>query len=193
MDWSLVLCKKLRKNLANTVPDVPAEILEQVEYGLYIFISNMVKSVLTLFIAALFGLFYPVAVAFLSFGVLRIFAGGIHAKKSSHCFFIATIIYFLIACVASIIVLTPELITTIFLVCLLVVLRYAPADVKEKPIHSQKQRKLLLRLSVVTLVLLYIIAMFFLPADATIVTFAVSLECFSITPFAYYISRTERG
>jgi len=59
---------------------------EQIEYGIYMFISETIKIAAVLIIAAIFNIFKYAVLTIVIFGIHRGFIGGVHAKTHWGCF-----------------------------------------------------------------------------------------------------------
>lgn len=180
--------------------EISEEQLEVLEYGLYNFFSEVVKTVLLLIIAFILGIFKYSLIALLAFGFLRKWAGGVHAKKSHVACFMSNLIvnFSCIFLAKNIIFLGDPLIMNInfiiFCISLIVIVQYAPADVEEKPIGSKKQRRFFLAMSILTLCIYYLISIII--DDKTIGSlfiFSALGEVFTMLPITYKLTNNKRG
>jgi len=93
MDLSSKLCMAITKTVAKTLKDLSEEEIEKIYYGLMILVSNSLKLAVVLLIAYFLGVFRLVLITFFVFGLLRTFAGGVHAKTPFGCLVAITGVY----------------------------------------------------------------------------------------------------
>lgn len=162
--------------------------MEQIKYGIQSILTNTFKMIILFITAYFLGIAKYTLIALVAFGILRSFASGIHATSSLKCI-IANYIIFLGNVYLSIyFTLTKLNITVLFLISLVLITFYAPADTAARPLTSTKTRKKLKTLSIITTVLLYILAIILKNnIYVNIVTFSACIEAILITPLAYKI------
>ncbi|HRU42730.1 MAG TPA: accessory gene regulator AgrB, partial [Candidatus Diapherotrites archaeon] len=174
--------------------DLSEEKLAEIDYGIAAFIANSYKMVFIFILAILLNVFQYFLIAFVSFGALRTFASGVHAKREWTCLPVSIILFFGILYLGMTIELNIYMLSIIFILCFTAVLRYSPADTEERPIVSRKLRKKLKILSVITVLVLYAIALYSLGTIASsIITFAVLVESILILPAAYRLAGSMYG
>lgn len=168
--------------------------LEIVEYGLTLFFSSILKAIFVLLIALLFGLVKEVIICAVAFGILRTFAGGVHAKTSLGCLISMIVTYFTTIFLSRIIPYSDKLIYFSFAACLIVLILYAPADVAEKPILCGKQKLRFKLYSLVILVLLYALSLFYFKEEVSkLIVISCVLECITLLPLTYKVIKTKGG
>lgn len=170
-------------------PDKIAEL----EYGIYMVISTALKTALILAAAYLLGIFKYILLSYVSFGALRTFAGGAHARTSWGCFVYALLIYFPIVYVAIAYPFPATLTYLLFLVALIITFIHAPADVKENPISCPERRRRLKTFSLIILLAFPVIAAFLQPIYSSIMALSVFMESLTLTPVFYALTRSKRG
>jgi len=122
------------------------------------------------------------------------FASGVHAKREWTCLPTSAFVFFGITYLGINLSLSIHIINCIFVLCFAAILIYAPADTEERPIVSRKLRKKLKILSVITILVLYAIALYSLGAKASsIITFAVLFESVLILPVTYRLAGSMYG
>ena len=159
MEFPERISGKITKAIAAELKDLSEEKLAEIDYGIAAFIANSYKMVFIFILAMLLNIFQYFLIAFVSFGTLRTFASGVHAKREWTCLPTSALVFFGITYLEMISKLNIYIITFIFILCFGAMLRYAPADTEERPIVSRKLRKKLKILSVITILVLYAIAM----------------------------------
>lgn len=186
------IAEKLSMNITNKInkalPDKNETELEQIQYGIHILINNIIKLPIVFLIAFFLGILKFTFVAFLSFGFVRCFASGLHARKSITCLLSTMFILLGSAWTGIAVHLKFSDITVAFVTCLILAYFYAPADTEEKPYTSKKIRKKLKILSCISIILLYLVSLVLIKTPyATIITFSVLIECITILPVTYII------
>lgn len=160
---------------------------EIIQYGLesiYILITKLV--VLTL-IASLLGVFQEYLIFMALFGGIRTSAFGLHAKKSWMCYISSTLCFVVIPWLCTLF--EMSLIWKIFIgvICIYYIHKYAPADTENRPIVSEKRRKLFKILSTITASIYVIGAAFTTGFIANSLLFSLVEQCFVISPRIYKI------
>jgi len=194
MEFPERISGKITKAIAAELEDLPEEKLAEIDYGIAAFIANSYKMAFIFILAILLNVFQYFLIAFVSFGALRTFASGVHAKREWTCLPVSIILFFGILYLGMTIELNIYMLSIIFILCFTAVLRYSPADTEERPIVSRKLRKKLKILSVITVLVLYAIALYSLGTIASsIITFAVLVESILILPAAYRLAGSMYG
>ncbi|MCX7921538.1 MAG: accessory gene regulator AgrB [Clostridia bacterium] len=188
------------RNLTNVakknLKDMNEEQCQVVSYGIHLLVSDSIKMVITLAAAYFLGILNYTIIAMVSFGLLRSFAGGVHAKTWTGCL-VANSLMFYGVVYLSIYLPTSHrvpLISLVFALCLIVVSVYAPSDHKCKPVVSRKQRKHLKTLSLSILALMFVTSIIctYQPISL-IIAFSALAECISILPLTYKITGNSYG
>lgn len=172
-------------NYINKYAQKEGDDLEILHYGMQVIIMNLFKFII-LFVTAYFLniLLYTFA-ALMCFGFVRTFASGVHCKNSILCilvnylFFMGNVYLSIFLCKYSSIIIFS------FIISILLLLLYAPAETKKRPISkgSIKQLKVKAILSAVILLIISII----IPSTIyrNIITIAVLEESLCTTPLFY--------
>lgn len=188
----MIISDKISSKITNFIAsytNTSKEDLEKINYGLLVIILNFFKLVLLLATAYILGVLNYTVLSLLVFGALRIFASGPHSDSSLKCI-ILNYIFFLGDVYLSIYLKTNiYILTTIFLVSIILILLYAPADTAKRPIVSAKLRKKLKIYSLSTAIAFFIICLFNNNMIVkNIIIFAILEESICLTPFFYKIS-----
>jgi accessory gene regulator B len=130
----------------------------------------------------------------MSFGALRTFASGVHAKGEWTCLPVSTLFFFGIVYLGMNVETNIYALSIIFVLCFAAVLRYAPADTEEKPIVSRKLRRKLKLMSCIVVAALYAVSVYTLgTSSSSIIAFAVSVETVLILPVTYTLAGSVYG
>lgn len=194
MEFPERVSAKITAIIAAQVDDLSEQQLTEINYGIAVFISNSYKIILIFILAILLNVFNHFLVAFVSFGALRTFASGVHAKHEWTCLSSSILIFFGIVHLGMNIELNIYVLSIIFAICFASLLRYAPADTEERPIANMKLRKKLKIMSCITIILLYAAALYNLGAPASsIIVFSALTESILILPITYKLTGNMYG
>lgn len=123
-------------------PEYDNDKIEIISYGLetlYILIS---KTFVIFFLAFILGIFYEVLLIFVFYGIIRTTAFGMHAEKSSHCYFISITLFIGAALFCKYIDINYYIKLVLSGISLLILIKYAPADTCKRPLVNKKKRNL---------------------------------------------------
>jgi|LSQX01.1.fsa_nt_gb accessory gene regulator B len=183
-------------SIRNNVNGMNDEKLEVIYYGLYLFLSDIIKISVILFVAFVQGLFMHVIITLSCLGILRTFAGGIHSKTWLGCFVANCLITFGTVYLAIFLsFIKPILICLLVMpVCFAIIHIYAPSDHENKPVVSIRQRKRLKLTSNIILILEFIIASFLVGQPySNIIIFTALATSLLMLPIAYKITDNHHG
>ncbi len=194
MEFPEQISTRITATIASQLKEFPDEKLEQINYGIAVFITNSYKLLIMFVIAFLLKVFWFFLTALFSFGLLRSFASGVHAKREWTCLPSSILLFSSIIYAGLNIELNMPAVCIIYAMCFAVVLRYAPADTEERPIVSLRLRRKLKTMSCVTLLLLCSYSLFFIAGPySSIVTFSALAECAMIIPITYKLTGSMYG
>ena len=183
---------KITDFISYSLGDISPVKQKEIQYGLHILLSNLYKVPMIFLISYLLGIFQYTVAAFLSFIALRTFSSGAHAKTAVGCFFTTLSILYGAVYLGMYLPLSALHLRAIFLICIYLILRYAPADTPERPLVSKSlRRQLRLRaLIVMSLAFVLCIRVFSAPI-AHIIMLAMLIQCILLTPLSYKIMKKE--
>ncbi len=194
MEFPERVSSKLTSVIADHLEDLPEQKLAEINYGIAVFITNSYKMLFIFALAILLNIFKYFLIAFMSFGALRTFASGVHAKREWTCLPASTIFFFGIVYLGMAASLNVYAVSIIFSLCFAAVIRYAPADTEERPIVSRKLRRKLRILSCTAVVVLYTAALYYIgTVISSIITFSVLVETVLILPITYKLADSMYG
>lgn len=130
------------KRIKKKYPEYDEDKIEVIAYGLealYVLIS---KTLVIFLIALVFGVLKEVFLIFISYGLLRTTAFGMHAKKSSHCYAISIILFIGMGILCKYVDLNLYVKLIITGLSFITMVIYAPADTYKRPLLSAKKRKI---------------------------------------------------
>lgn len=194
MEFPERISAKVTKVIAAQLEDLPEQKLAEIDYGIAVFIANSYKMLLIFITAILLNIFKYFIIAFISFGLLRTFASGVHAKREWTCLPTSAIIFFGILYLGMTIELNIYVLSIIFALCFCAMLWYAPADTEERPIASMKLRRKLRIMSCITVLVLYAAALRSLGTPvSSIIVFSILIESILILPVTYNLAGSMYG
>ena len=164
------------------------EMLEKIEYsltGLYLTFS---KIIIILIISLVLGIFKETLIFMLLFNILRTTGCGLHASKSITCL-ISSIVFFIgLPFLATILNINFIIKLILCIACMILLLIYAPADTKKKPMINRKRR---MKLKFITFFFSIIFSIFCLIIKNNYVSncllFSMILEAILILPITYFL------
>lgn len=166
--------------------DKSEEELEIIHYGIEVFLINVFKLIILFITAYFLNILIYTFIAFFSFAVIRMFASGVHANSSIKCILTNYIIFFGNVYLSITFTLNTELNSVIFLISIILILLYAPADTEEKPIVNKNLRKSLKIKSVICIIILTIVSLLIQnKIYANIISYSALEAGIVITPIAY--------
>lgn len=186
------ITKKITNEIIVTVPNITEEKAEQIQYGLYIAISDGLKLIAVMLTAYFLGQL-PLALAGGAvFALNKSFLGGVHAKTQLGC--IITYFIFLFGAIYSSKIIDISCFNIIlFVVSGILVYFYAPADLASKPIITEKRWKELRAQGSITVAVFFIIT-FFVPREySNIISIITLINSINMTPVLYRITKNRKG
>lgn len=164
------------------------EMLDRVKYGLEIIYISITKISVILIISIILHCFKETFLTVLFMNFLRMFAYGLHAKKSWHCYISSTFSFVILPIIFTNI--EFDLIQKIIISILTFIsfILYAPADTYKRPLINQKHRKKL-KISTLIVSLIYIISIFIINDNyiTNLLILSLIIQSFLINPFIYRI------
>ena len=172
-------------------------------YGFFLVIGALVKGIILISVALLFGALIPSLLIVFIFGSLRMFAGGYHMDTYGKCLFVSLGLFVAAALIVQYtfqywnLISIAILITLTFIIGLYVLIRYAPKDTPNKPITDPKDVKKYKKLSLIYLFIYLaisvILAAFRLKMYVMAMSFGVLLELFAVTPTGHRFFNTLKN
>jgi accessory gene regulator B len=158
----------------------------KMKYGLEVLIINLSKTLFILIMSEILGLFIETLFVMLSFGFIKCYAFGVHAKSSTSCTIITSMCFFIGAYIPKLFTITNNTVSLIFFVVLVLLYLYAPADTEARPLVGKSLRRKLKIKSLLSAGILMILA--FCINDSVLkfcVTYGALCESITITPIIY--------
>lgn len=178
------LCNFVKKNSKNEVSNNDLEILH---YITHVIILNTYKAAIIFSIAYFFHILWPVILGVGIFGCTRVFAGGVHLPDTIICLIVSLLIILGPVLIGIYIPYNFFIISIIFVINLILVIKYAPADTEYKPLYSKKIRRKLKFRSIIFVIITYCFSLFLTSMYSNIIIFIVFIGCLTILPITYKI------
>ena len=192
-------CEYLVQKMKKKMPDINEEQAEIILYGLQLIIGEIPKLFLMFAIGILLGLWWQTLLAFFLLLPYRICSGGFHLKTHLGCFICTNLFYCGNAILSTMWCFQSEIskyivIALVYLLGIIMISIYAPADTVNLPILTKKERKTKKILSYVFLTINMIVAIF-VPNNtiSNIMIFGTFIQTLTITRVAYKLTKNEYG
>ena len=150
--------KKILTNFMNYIKnkkkDLNSEQLEIIEYGLESIYLTITKIIIILLLAKILNIFKETILMIVFYNIIRLFSFGLHAKNSTACL-ITSLMLFIGGTYLSIYLNISLIIKEILsILCLILIIIYAPADTEKRPLINKKKRKRFKILSILTTIII---------------------------------------
>jgi accessory gene regulator B len=183
---------KIADQIILNVPGTTEEKAEQIKYGLYIAISDVLKLVAVLLAALVLGQFKFALVAVAVFAINKSYFGGVHAKTQLGCVITHFILMFGSVYLSEIINIRYFNVI-LFIVSGILVVLYAPADLISKPIITEKRKKELRIKGSILLVICFIVTFIVPVIYSNIISIITLISAINLTPIMYRITKNKKG
>lgn len=134
---------------------------ELYEYAIYIILSSAFHMVTVIVLGLVFNLLTESLVFYLSFIVIRKFAGGYHAKTPVRCYLFSFASNIIILCLVKWLSSINTLFIFIFIIfellCVILILLISPLDTENNPLTGQEKKMYRMLTSIIT-ILIFIIS-----------------------------------
>lgn len=186
-----IIVDKIMKNINNNYNFNEVKTAE-IKYGIESFYLFITKTIVILSLAFVLGIIKEILMLLFFYNLLRMSGFGVHAMKSWQCWCSSIIIFLGIPMLMRIIDVPLYLVLTISVICLLLIIKYAPADTEKRPIVSPKRRKKFKILCSLTAVV-YIMLIIFVNIEILrySLMFSLVIETFMLLPISYKIFRAK--
>lgn len=193
------LCSKITKRIREKV-EMTDERAEVINFGLLVIIGELPKLILILGIAWYFDILRLTLITFIATSIYRTQGGGVHLEGHISCFIVSLMIFCGTSIVAkaiesSNIYLIYSLYGLIFILNMIVIYKYAPADTEKIPIISMERRRKQKIKSYIAVIIIYIYAILITKEQivSNICVLTTLIQSLNMTPMAYKIFKCEYG
>lgn len=193
------ICEKITNSLREKI-EMSEERAEIINFGLLVIIGEVPKIILIMLIAWFLGIIELTVVTFIALSIYRTQGGGFHLDGHISCFVFSLLVFCGTSIIAKSIVTSNMMLIyllygLIFVLDMVVINKYAPADTERIPIISSKKRRWQKIKSYIAVILIYIYAVL-ISKDQVISNICVlttMIQSLNMTPIAYKIAKCEYG
>lgn len=172
-------------NYINKYAHKKGDDLEILHYGLEVIIMNLFKLIILFGTAYFLNKLLYTVVALICFGFVRTFASGVHCKNSLLCIIVNYIFFLGNAYLSTFLCKYSKIISLTFIISLLLLLLYAPAETKKRPIKKGSIKQLKVKSILSVLILIVISITICTPIYKNIIAIAVLEASLCTTPLFY--------
>lgn len=192
-------CVYLTNKIRKEMPEIDDERAEVILYGVQLIVGEIPKIFLMFALGFILGLWWQTILAFFLILPYKVCSGGFHLKTHLGCFLCTNIVYCGNAILSSVFTFQNELtkmitIVSIWILGIILVSIYAPADTENLPILTKKERKTKKILAYIFLSINMLVAIF-IPNKiiANLLIFGTAIQTVSITRIAYILTKNKYG
>lgn len=193
------ICEYLTNKIRKQMPEIDDEKAEVINYGIQLIVGEIPKIFLMFGLGIILGLWWQTILAFFLLLPYKVASGGFHLKTHIGCFLCTNIVYCGNAYISTIWNFPNEItkyitILGIFILGIIMVSIYAPADTENLPILTKRERKTKKILSYVFLIINLLVATF-IPNNtiSNLIIIGTFIQTLSITRLAYIITKNKYG
>ena len=192
------ICNKLTLRIRKKIPDVDDERAEIINYGLQLLIGEIPKTFIIMAIAWILGVLDLTILALIFMLPYRTVSGGVHLKTHIGCIVATSIFYIGNAILSKYLVLEKVVQYTItaavWIISMIMIKLYAPADTEAVPILRKKERKLKKILSYIIMSITLVISLLIRNTIiSNILLFGTMFQTIAISRFIYQITGNKYG
>ena len=181
---------KLINNSLNKIrlkyPEYTNTKLEEIKYGIESLYLTITKMIILIILALIFNRKKEFIIFLLLYNGIRIFAFGLHAKKSSWCLISSIIFFIVLPIILKFIIINKFVISILGSILLINYYKYSLADTRKRPIVNVKIRLKYKYLSCIIVIIYLFIALIINNIYISNLLFsAVLLEGLLINPYIY--------
>ncbi len=193
------ICENLTNKIQKEMPEISDERAEIIKYGLQLIIGEIPKVILLILVAIIMKIGWLVIFAYLTMLPYKIVAGGFHLKTHIGCTIGTFVVYFGNVLISKNLLLQPIyikyiIVGVVWIISIIMISLYAPADTINLPILRKKERKTKKILSYIFATITLIVAILVNNNTlSNILILNVLIESISISKLAYKLTKNEYG
>ncbi len=180
-----IFLNMLMKNIDNN--KYTKDEIEIIKYGYESVYITITKILFIILISLLLNIFKEVIIFLLVFNVIRTFAFGLHATKSSICLISSTLIFIGLPFILQYVNLNSISKLLIGIILVIYIFIYSPADTYKRPIINKKRRQIFKYLSTFISIIYIVVSILTKNYISNCFLFSILLECIFISPITYRI------
>ena len=169
-------------------PKQSKEEIETIMYGVETIYITVTKTIIIFTLAAILGLFKELLFLLIAFNIIRIPAFGLHASNGNVCLIFSSLLFIISTFLCKYVEIPIYILIILFIIILINIILYAPADTIKRPLINVKKRKRYKILSILV-TLIYFILTILIENNLIInsLIFGLLIECILINPITYKI------
>lgn len=193
------ICMFFVNRIKKEMPDISSEREEAIEYGLELIVGELPKMILLVVIAFILKIGWLVICAYFTMLPYKITAGGFHLKTHIGCTIGTLIIYYGNVLLSQRIIIEPiyikyTVIIALWIISIIMISIYAPADTINLPILRRKERRLKKILAYIFMTVTLVFALIIKNNTiSNILIFNTLIETLCITKIAYKLTKNQYG
>ena len=168
--------------------------LKEIKYGLESLYLTLSKTIVIFAIAYYLNTIKTLTLIMIFYGILRLTGFGLHAKKSWQCWISSGIIFLLLPYICQNIIISLNIKVLITSICIILIIKYAPADTEKRPLINEKRRRRFKYICTITSII-YLLAIIMVNNNylENVLFFSIILEAIMILPISYKIFGLKYG
>ena len=193
------ICSKMTEKIRSKVK-MSDERAEVINFGLLVLLGEVPKIIIILLVAWYFNILELTLVTFIATSIYRTQGGGFHLESHIGCLLFSLLVFCGTSFVAKAIVtsnmyLLYTLYGLIFVLDMVVITKYAPADTEKIPIINGERRRKQKIKSYIAVMIIYTYAVIISKNQviSNICVLTTLIQSIGMTPIAYKISKCEYG
>lgn len=178
----------IRNSIKKQYPNYSEDKLDEIMYGVEGIYLTITKMIIIFICAFILGVAKELLLLLIAFNFIRLFAFGMHADKSWICLLFSGLLFLGGAVLAKNIVINKPILYILYLIVIIIIAIYSPADTVKRPLINKKRRIKFKILSVIIAITYLIITL--LIKDNTLINiliFGLIIECILILPITYKV------
>ena len=164
----------------------------KIKYGLEVMYHFFTKLFVVIIISILLNTIKYIIPLFISFGLLRTFGYGIHAKTNLECWIFTISLYIICGIYLKMYYFNTYIKLAIFVISFISMLLWAPSDTKGRPLVNKRKRRILKFFCLITLLIEGLLSFKTKYFFKDVFVIAAALETIVINPYLYKITGTPR-
>ncbi len=179
-----IIVNKIMSNIAkyNNYDDIK---LKEIKYGIESIYLTITKTIIVIIISLFIQTTKELLLFMLFYGILRLTAFGLHAKKAWHCWIMTLILFTLIPYLIKTININLLVYNILFIICFILFILYAPADTEKRPLINKKKRIVYKVLTITISIIYYILSYCSNNTIHNTLLFACIMQTLMILPISY--------
>jgi accessory gene regulator B len=159
--------------------------INEIKYGLESIYLTITKTIIVFIISIIMKTTKELLLFMLFYGILRIVAFGLHAKKAWHCWVLSLSLFALIPFLIKILKINIYISIFIYIICIVLFAIYAPADTEKRPLIHKKKRIIYKILTLLISITFLVISRYTNNIISNALLFSCIMQALMILPISY--------